>query len=571
MLRLPPPKSAQGGQAVEPSVAPTAPSSTALTVQDEVITRGRNNIKTSLSDLVPAGPQASLDRLSIPKQEEDATAQRTAAALSKIVGIKVAATNQLQTSLNAAQNHSQASTFIKVNGSTDSLTGKTSQDRVFRMVEKAADPLEPAKFKFRAAPKPPGSPPVPVLHSPSKKATAEDKAAWDIPASVSNWNNSKGYVISLDKRLAQNAKMEAPALNDRFAKLAEALLSAEDAKRIEVSERAKLKQVNEEKRRETENESLRIAAAQARAARAAAAAALSSRDTDSAPTTGANSIVVNAPLRGSDTPPARRRSKSSSSEDSGKSESSEVIRARRERERLRLQRKREMEREIKLEAAGKRTKAMREEERDVSERVALGMPVPKGSASLETEFDHRLFNRGAAGLSSGHGAEDEDGIYSSSLFRDPSQSVYRPSTEVRGNKTAQDLQAKLDEIKGQEDKFVHRGFKGSDSGGAAMARHGPVQFERSAPAAPSGDDPLHGIALSAAQRRTADVLEGLGNRRAGTMSMGRFAGSSSGSSQPQQRTLDEPDEREEQEERMIRKLKDKESKTKQISFVKGTE
>ena len=45
-----------------------------------------------------------------------------------------------------------------------------------------------------------------VLHSPTRKMTKEEKAAWVIPPSISNWKNSKGYTIPLDKRMAADGR-----------------------------------------------------------------------------------------------------------------------------------------------------------------------------------------------------------------------------------------------------------------------------------------------------------------------------------------------------------------------------
>ena len=545
MLKLPPPKNKQQSsdsskksttqtQAVHKPAA-----STAVVLQNaRNESHGGGSVKASFSDLIPAGPNASKDR-SIVEAYEDTIAQQTSDAISRIVAAKVANTDQTGKSLEKAQNR-PSSSYIKVAGSTDAITGKTSKDRVFRVAEKAVDPLEPAKFKFRAVPKPPGSPPAPILHSPTRKATEEEKAAWDVPASVSNWINSQGYVVSLEKRLAQKAPPEAPTINDKFGKLADALLSAEDVSRKAVAERAKLKLINEERKKEAENEALRIAAAEARNAKNRAAAG--------------SSIHT-------------RRESSSSSESESEEEGDDE--ARRERDRQRYAMKREAEREMKRQLAGKRTKAMREEDRDISERIALGKPVPKaGSSSLEMEFDQRLFSKGSAGLNSGHGAEDEDNLYTTSLFKQSSDSIYRPSSNVREMKSASELQAKLNELKEHGDKF--QGFKGSASGSVGGSRgDGPVQFE----AVPKRsrmeeeDDPLQGMAFSAPQRKVASSMDENAKKRS-TMSASRFTG---GAIESKPSNMEEPTEAELKEEMMIKKLQEKESKSRKITFVKGSD
>ena len=71
-------------------------------------------------------------------------------------------------------------------------------------------------------------------------------------------------------------------------------------------------------------------------------------------------------------------------------EEKELEEAMKEREALRHQRKREIERDRRMEVAGKKnSKSLRDEERDISEKIALGQAQP---SSRETMFDQRLFN-----------------------------------------------------------------------------------------------------------------------------------------------------------------------------------
>ena len=548
MIRLPPPKHSAKQQSLEKPLPPPTSSTLSSQVSSlEVVTRGRNNVKTSLNDSLPAGPDSSIQRVLL-NQDETEVAKKTSNALAKIIEKKVAVTNQTSMSIEAAQSN-PTSNFIKVNGGVDATTGKVSQDRIIRVAQKAVDPLSLALTKYRAAPKPPGSPPVPILHSPRRKATEEEKADWDVPKCVSNWNNTQGHVISLEKRLAQTTKTEAPVINDHFAKLSEALLTTEGLMSTVISERTKAKQENEEKRRLAENEELRIAAAEARNAK------FRSRQDNEEP--------INYAID--------KKGRDESSSENEKEEEDDIAKAAKAaRDRLRLQRKRELDREMKLEQAGKRTKAMREEERDVSEKIALGLPVPKSAGgSLESEFDQRLFNRGESGLSSGRQADDEDNIYSTSLFSSSSRNIYKPSQSLRDNKSASEIQSKLDELKGRSEVFETHGFKGSESQKQPIQREGPVQFEKvEGTKQPTfSDDPLlHGISLSAAHRKASSVLEGLSNR-APTMSSLKFGRSSIPTTKP---SLD-IDEQEEAEDRYIKKLQEKESRSKKISFVKGSE
>lgn len=54
----------------------------------------------------------------------------------------------------------------------------------------------------------------------------------------------------------------------------------------------------------------------------------------------------------------------------------------------------------------KKTKFDRERERDVSEKIALGLHTGAQKLQGEAQFDSRLFNQ-SAGMSSGFGQEDE--------------------------------------------------------------------------------------------------------------------------------------------------------------------
>lgn len=71
-------------------------------------------------------------------------------------------------------------------------------------------------------------------------------------------------------------------------------------------------------------------------------------------------------------------------------EDRELEEAKRERDDLRYQLKREREREARLERAGKKkTKGERDGDRDISEKIALGMAQPTSKDGL---IDQRLFN-----------------------------------------------------------------------------------------------------------------------------------------------------------------------------------
>ena len=81
-------------------------------------------------------------------------------------------------------------------------------------------------------------------------------------------------------------------------------------------------------------------------------------------------------------------------------------------------------------------KMERDENRDVSEKIALGMLRGTAKLSGEAMYDSRLFNQ-SAGLDVGFGGDDEYNAYSKPLFdRGEASSVYRPKrddSEVYGD------------------------------------------------------------------------------------------------------------------------------------------
>lgn len=81
-----------------------------------------------------------------------------------------------------------------------------------------------------------------------------------------------------------------------------------------------------------------------------------------------------------------------------------------------------------MEVAGKKkSKTERDQERDVSEKIALGQAQPTGKDAM---FDQRLFNQ-TSGIDSGFGHEDDYNIYDKPLFTDrTAASIYKNVREV---------------------------------------------------------------------------------------------------------------------------------------------
>ena len=150
----------------------------------------------------------------------------------------------------------------------------------------------------------------------------------------------------------------------------------------------------------------------------------------------------------------------------------------------------------------------REQNRDISEKVALGLAKP--TQSKESMYDSRLFNQ-SAGFNAGF---NEDQAYDKPLFadREALNSIYRPSGLDDDEADAGET---MDEIQGTKrfeslGKAPKEGFKGAAT---AEARQGPVQFEKDTGGAdPFGVDKLIADAQKGA---TGSQTAGAGTKRYG--------------------------------------------------------
>lgn len=441
----------------------TASTSNALAVQvdaegkvkyDAIARQGHSEnriIHSSFKDLIPLRQRADMGDLSLerPSQEDVAAAtEKTKAALEKLVSGAVAAQKPKNVKgLNRAE-----PTYVRYTPANQMGDTSRKNDRIMKIVERQQDPMEPPKFKHKKIPRGPPSPPPPVMHSPPRKLTAEDQEAWKIPPPVSNWKNPKGYTVPLDKRLAADGRgLQDVTINDKFAQFAESLFTADRHAREEVKQRAQMQQKLAEKEKLQKEEHLRMLAQKAREERSVASR--SRRE-------------------------SRARSYSGSSY-SSRSDSGSDGEAARERMRARQDRRQENERQLRQSRMGteRRIQMMaREQNRDISEKVALGLAKP--TQSKETMYDSRLFNQ-TSGFESGF---NEDQHYDKPLFaaQDAISSIYRPKAQpdddVEDEGAADATMGKIQksnrfEVLGK----AKEGFRGAAD---ADEREGPVQFEK---------------------------------------------------------------------------------------------
>uniref|UniRef100_A0A4W3J8B5 SNW domain-containing protein 1 n=1 Tax=Callorhinchus milii TaxID=7868 RepID=A0A4W3J8B5_CALMI len=350
--------------------------------------------------------------------------EKTRSALEKQVSQKVAAAMPVR----AAEKLAPAQ-YIRYTPSQQGVAFNSgAKQRVIRMVEMQKDPMEPPRFKInKKIPRGPPSPPAPVMHSPSRKMTVKEQQEWKIPPCISNWKNAKGYTIPLDKRLAADGRgLQTVHINENFAKLAEALYIADRKAREAVEMRAQVERKMAQKEKEKKEEKLRELAQIAREKRAG--------------------IKVH------------------------EKEENE-----RERDEIRHERRkdRQHDRNVARAAPDKRSKLQKDQDRDISELIALG--VPNQRVSTEIQYDQRLFNQNK-GLSSGFaGGEDElYNVYDQPWRggKDMAQNLYRPSKNTDKDIYGDDLDTLM-----KNNRFVpDKEFSGTDR--SRQRREGPVQFER---------------------------------------------------------------------------------------------
>ncbi|KAI9807084.1 MAG: mRNA splicing protein [Sarcosagium campestre] len=449
-------------------------SSNALAVQvdgagkvkyDAIARQGHNDkriIHASFKDLIPLRQRADVGEISLDRPSEEEVAEqteRTKNALAVLVSGAVSA----QKPKNVKGQSRADPTYVRYTPANQMGDNTRKNDRIMKIVERQQDPMEPPKFKHKKIPRGPPSPPPPVMHSPPRKLTAEDQEAWKIPPPISNWKNPKGYTVPLDKRLAADGRgLQDVTINDKFAQFAEALFTADRHAREEVRQRAQMQQKLAEKEKAQKEDHLRMLAQKAREERSAAAAA-------------ANGGRRRA-SRTSRSPSGSRSRASSVSSRSAASEDDEAVRERLE---MRKERRREDEREMRQKRMGneRRMQMMaREQNRDISEKVALGLAKP--TQSSESMWDSRLFNQ-SSGFESGF---NEDQPYDKPLFaaQDAISSIYRPRAggeddEVGEEETANEMNRISKSGRFEVLGRAKEGFKGAAD---VEERDGPVMFEK---------------------------------------------------------------------------------------------
>lgn len=450
---------------------------------DAIARQGHSKDKivySSINQLLPA-EVLSEDAESIRRPDEETVAEiteNTRRALEKLTSQKISASLPVR----HAEKLAPAQYIRYTPSQQGDAFNSGAKQRIIRMVEAQVDPMEPPKFKInKKIPRGAPSPPAPVLHSPSRKVTVKEQKEWKVPPCISNWKNAKGYTIPLDKRLAADGRgLQQVHINEKFAKLSEALYIADRKAREAVEARAQLEKKLAQKEKEKKEDMLRQMAQRARDERAGI------RMPDEGPATGGAASTAGGAQQAGGSGGAESRER-------------DELRADRHRDRVR-------ERNISKAAPDKRSKLQRERERDISEQIALGMPA-KSNAQGETMFDQRLFNT-TKGMDSGYGDDEAYNVYDKPWREAQSlgSHLYRPSKGVDNEAYGADL----DKIVSTSRFVPDKEFSGTDRTGQHV-RQGPVQFEKEED--PFGLDQFLNMAKKAPKRKEGAEAAASGSKQ----------------------------------------------------------
>ncbi|THH28501.1 hypothetical protein EUX98_g5683 [Antrodiella citrinella] len=425
-------------------------------------------IQSQFKDLIPLAHRKDLDDTdrSMDRPSEDdvqSTTDKTKAALEKLVTGKIKAAQPKNVPGSQGKTAFIRYTPGQQNGS-DGL-----KQRIIKMTDVVEDPLEPPRFKHKKIPRGPPSPPPPVLRSPPRKATAQEQKEWMIPPCISNWKNNKGYTIPLDKRLAADGRgLQDVHINDNFAKFSESLFIADRHAREEVRQRALMQQKLAEKEKAQKEENLRLLAQRAREERAGIPAPRVENKPSAERT-----VAMQSALGGYG---SESESDKASGDDSDDEEAAKI------RDQMRQDKKRDREREMRMSNMGQEQRAKmlaRQQNRDISEKVALGLAKP--TTSKESMLDSRLFNQES--LSGTFADDDAYNLYDKPLFHGSSAAaaIYKARGNITegdqdsfGEGTEEGISKALD-----NDRFgLGRAKVGFEGANEQEVKEGPVQFEK---------------------------------------------------------------------------------------------
>ena len=370
------------------------------------------------------------------KEQTMITAQNTKTALEKLCQSKIK-------SYKTVKNTTYSSQEPKIVSYIPMSTSNSTSNRLISITSRPVDPLENIKFTHRKIPHSNPNDPVPVMHSPQRKITAQDQRNWKIPPCISSSKNPKGLVIPLDLRImADGRNLKEYKANPNFSKFADVLFIAEKSARAEIEERNRIQESIQMKATLKKEEELKLAAKQARMEKAAMN--LNSISNISSVNTTKSNVTSDLLL-------GRIRSRSLEKEKN-------------ERDELRKIRKKEIEYNRRVEMS---MKGKKKHDRDISEKIALGQAQP----TLPV-VDPRLYSQ-VAGIGDGFKEDSDNDLYDKPLFDEKVTGTNIYKTYYDGNGGG-------DNSKSVMEKIMAKGkmFEGVDVKGGIPNRNEPVQFER---------------------------------------------------------------------------------------------
>lgn len=177
------------------------------------------------------------------------TALRTKNALDKIVTQKLH-NNKVTTLSNKSTNNDVSYIRYKSSQITDLSHGNvnnTPRERIIKISDEKIDPMLPNSFRIRKTPSGPETDHiVPVMHDESntEKITKADQKKWEISPFASNWKNTKGFIIGIENRLQNSTSLnkltetEIEKSTKKFTALSDALKNAEQKAKSDLKARA---------------------------------------------------------------------------------------------------------------------------------------------------------------------------------------------------------------------------------------------------------------------------------------------------------------------------------------------
>lgn len=373
--------------------------------------------------------------------------------------------------------------------------------RIVRIKEVQEDPFAPAQYKKKKAPPGPGSPPEPITRSPPRKLTLKDQLECKIPPCISNWKNPKGYTIPIEMRLSADGRtLKTPTVNEKFSHFTNALHLSEKQAKKELQEKARIQRTLKFREMQKKEEEMRQRAREAREEKdkifkREIQASESSSDSsseeprkkkrefdrllDSEKSSRRSEIKKKSKKKSKKSKKTKKIKKAKKSKKSKKLEfnkpgrKKKLSKEERQRNMIRHTIKREAEREHRLsKVSSQKGKMIREKERELAEKLALGQNIGTSQDTGGLGFDDRLMKMDS-GLDSGFKGSSNPELYDKPLFNQQiKHNIYAGAQEALDN----DMEDE-DEIDyfGRIDKVTKKRKNKKKNG---PVRRAPVEFEK---------------------------------------------------------------------------------------------